>query len=155
MRIPRVLFLSLLPVSYLATRRPGRGRFGRLLMHVFGDVTTVVGRARPQTGIEAVGREWQRMFARAEDVPITRIEGDTVHAEIHIKCPYRGSGNVDGCFRMMEYDRRILERIGGQLVVLRSQAEPGVEVCQLAIRPRDAATADLVPAHVRVGRAAK
>lgn len=149
MRIPKVLFMSLLPVSFLATRRPGRGAFGRSLMRFFGDVTMLLGRARPQTGVEAVGREWQRMFARAEDVPITRVEADTVHAEIHVKCPYRGTGNVEGCFRMMEYDRRMLERIGGQLVVLRSQAEPGVTACQLAIRTRDAGTADLVPAHVR------
>ena len=150
MRIPKVLFMSLLPVSFLATRRPGRGAFGRSLMRFFGDVTMLLGRARPQTGVEAVGREWQRMFARAEDVPITRVERDTVHAEIHVKCPYRGTGNVEGCFRMMEYDRRMLERIGGQLVVLRSQAEPGVTTCQVAIRTRDAASADLVPAHVRV-----
>lgn len=152
MRIPKVLFMSLLPVSFLATRRPGP--FGRWLMHLFGDVTMRLGRARPRTGVEAVGREWQRMFARAEDVPITSIEGDTVRAEIHLRCPYRGSGNVDGCYRMMEYDRRMLERIGGQLVVLRSQAEPGVEICQLAIRTQDAGTEDLVPAHVRVGRSA-
>jgi hypothetical protein len=54
---------------------------------------------------------------------------------------------------MMEYDRKMLERIGGQLVVLRSQAEPGVEVCQLGIRKVDVPVDDLVPAHVRTKNA--
>jgi hypothetical protein len=49
----------------------------------------------------------------------------------------------------MEYDRKMLERIGGQLVVLRSQAEPGVEVCQVAIRKADVSMDELVPAHIR------
>ena len=50
---------------------------------------------------------------------------------------------------MMEYDRKMLEKIGGQLVVLRSQAEPGVKVCQLAIRKKGVSMEDLVPAHAR------
>jgi len=53
---------------------------------------------------------------------------------------------------MMEYDRTMLERIGGQFVVLRSRAEPGVEVCQGTMRKADVSVDDLVPAHVRAGR---
>jgi hypothetical protein len=46
----------------------------------------------------------------------------------------------------------MLEGIGGQFVVLRSQAEPGVEVCQVAMRKADVPVDDLVPAHVRARR---
>jgi hypothetical protein len=118
-------------------------------MRFFGGVTLWMRNAQPQSTIEDVGNEWQRMFPSRKDVPITGVENDTVYAEIHISCPHRGTGNVDGCYRMMEYDRKMLERIGGQLVVLRSQAEPGVEVCQLAIRKVEAPLDDLVPAHLR------
>jgi hypothetical protein len=119
-------------------------------MRAFGSFTLGLTRARPQADLEGVAVEWQRMFPSAADVPITRISDDTAYAEVHIPCPHRGTGNVEGCYRMMKYDRKMLERIGGQLVILRSQAEPGVEICQLAIRKVGVTTADLTPAHRRV-----
>ena len=149
MRIPRTLFLSLVPISVWLSSRPRLAAVTRWVMRAFGTTTMLLTRARPRTEIDAIGREWQRMFPAADDVPITRVENETVYAEIHIRCPHRGTGNVDGCYRMMEYDRKMLERIGGQLVILRSQAEPGVERCQLAIRKAGAPTADLVHAHLR------
>ena len=47
------------------------------------------------------------------------------------------------CFRMMEYDRKLMEVIGADFVVLQSQAEPGVINCRVAIS-RD--SRNLVPA---------
>jgi hypothetical protein len=120
-------------------------------MRILGAFTLLLMRAKPQTEIEALGKEWQRMFPSNDDVPITKITDDTVFAEIHIRCGHRGSGNVQGCHRMMEYDRKMLERIGGQLVILRSQAEPGVAICQLAIRKAGAPLDDLTHAHERTG----
>ena len=107
--------------------------------------------AQPQPDVAAVAREWQRMMPSRKMVPIIEETPDTVIAEIHAQCPYRGTGNVHGCQRMMEYDRKMLETIGGELVVLRSQAEPGVSVCQVALRRKGADLSDLVPAHVRSG----
>ncbi len=43
----------------------------------------------------------------------------------------------------------MLETIGGKLVVLRWQTEPGVNLCQVALRRKGADLPDLVPAHVR------
>ena len=149
MRIPKKLFMTLVPISVWASRNPARAPLNRWLMRVFGSITMGLMRARPQERLEDIGLEWQRMFPSNKDVPITSIENDTVRAEIHIHCPHRGTGNVEGCYRMMEYDRKMLERIGGQLVVLRSQAEPGVKVCQLAIRKRGASISDLIPATAR------
>jgi hypothetical protein len=149
MRIPKKLFMGLVPVSVWASREPRRAGLSHRMMRMFGSVTMFLLRAKPKSGLEEIGREWQRMFPSNDDVPITGVRNDTVYAEIHIHCPHRGTGNVQGCHRMMEYDRKMLEKIGGQLVVLRSQAEPGVEVCQLAIRKEGAATEDLVPATAR------
>ena len=81
----------------------------------------------------AAAEEWQRMFPSRKMVPITHTDADTVYAEIHSECPYRGSGNLDGCYRMMEYDRKLMEKIGASFTVVRSQAEPGVRHCQIAI----------------------
>lgn len=149
MRIPKSLFMSLIPMSVYLSSRPAISATTRFVMRTFGAFTMMLMRAKPQLDIEAVGKEWQRMFPSDEDVPITKITDDTVFAEIHIQCPHRGRGNVRGCHRMMEYDRKMLERIGGQLVVLRSQAEPGVSICQLAIRKAGASIDDLTHAHER------
>jgi hypothetical protein len=55
--------------------------------------------------------------------------------------------DVSACYRLMEYDRRLLEHIGGEFVVLESQASPNIRVCRVAIRKKGADTADLIPAH--------
>jgi len=152
MRVPKQLFMAIVPVSVWFSSRPWLNFATRPLMRGLAAATMRVRKAQPQTTVEEIGEEWQRMFPSRKGVPITSVENDTVYAEIHITCPHRGTGNVEGCYRMMEYDRKMLERIGGQFVVLRSQAEPGVEVCQVAMRKADVAVDDLVPAHVRASR---
>jgi hypothetical protein len=99
--------------------------------------------------IEGVGKEWKRMFPLEQMQKITTVDEDTVYAETHTWCPLRGTGDVQACYRMMEFDRCMLETIGGQFVVLRSQAEPGVKVCEIAIRESGKSTKDLIHAHER------
>jgi len=93
--------------------------------------------------------EWQRMFPSKEINHIKSIERDTAYAEVRVFCPLRESGNVMACYRAMGYDREMLRKIGGQLIVLRSQAEPGVEVCEVALRMKTVDTNNLVAAHHR------
>jgi hypothetical protein len=156
MKTPKWLFWMLVPASHWSTSDPLRNSvIGRPFMRILGATTLWLSRGRRQESIEALGREWQRMFPDPEMNAITKVDADTVYGEVRAHCPYRGSGNVEGCYRMMEYDRRMLEKIGGEFVVLRSQAEPGVTSCQVAIRKAGASTADLVPAHVRVTQAGR
>ncbi len=116
MRIPKSLFMSLVPVSVWLSSRSALETSTRRVMRFLGAFTMLLMRAKPQSEIEAVGNEWQRMFPSSDDIPITKVTDDTVYAEIHIQCGHRGTGNVRGCHRMMEYDRKMLERIGGQLL---------------------------------------
>lgn len=102
----------------------------------------------------ALAEEWQRLMPSRKMVPITAVEGDTAFGEIRVECPLRGTGDVEACFRLMEYDRSLMRAHGAQFVVLRSQAEAGVSVCEIAIRPQLLPAADLIPAHRRVGQAA-
>jgi hypothetical protein len=101
---------------------------------------------------EALGGEWERLMPSRDWMQITRVEGDTAYGTINVRCTLRGTGDVDACYRMMAYDRRLMARNGGQLVVLHSQAEPGRTTCEVAIRPFDVAVDDLVPAHLRLRR---
>jgi hypothetical protein len=84
---------------------------------------------------EALGREWERLLGNPKYARITEIEQDTAYGEITARCPLRGTGDVEACHRLMAYDRSLLAPIGGRLVVLSSQAEPGRTSCRVAIRP--------------------
>lgn len=106
--------------------------------------------AQPKSTVKEVAEEWQRMFPFYKRMQkIIAVKDNTVYAETHVSCPLRGTGRVNDCYLMMEFDRRLLETIGGQLVVLRSQAEPGVKYCEVALRLKGAKLNDLVAAHER------
>ena len=80
---------------------------------------------------------------------ISGISDNTAYVEIHLHCPLRGTGKVDSCYAFMNYDRTLMERIGGSLTVLESQANSGKNYCKLAIRRIEESTDDLIPAHLK------
>lgn len=123
-----------------------------LLSTVAAAVRAVRGASRAPLSGEALGREWQRLMPSPKATPITHVEDDTAYGEIHVRCPLRGTGDVEACHRLMAYDRALIRPAGGRFVVLESQAEPGVTRCRVALRPVDLPADDLVPAHVRVRR---
>ena len=137
-KINKYLFTSLMGLTHWLTETKLRNIIGKPLMRGLGNLTVVVKKARKKDSAIESAEEWQRMFPSKKMLPITKIDGDTVHAEIRSECPYRGSGNVEGCYRMMEYDRRMMEKIGSTFIVVKSQAEPGVSHCQIAISKRTA-----------------
>lgn len=119
------------------------------LMRSLGALTLRIQRGRRREGLSAVAHEWQRMFPSAKMVPIVEETEQTVVAEIHARCPLRGTGDAQACYRMMAYDRRMLETLGGQLVVLESQSVSGHGPCRVAIRKAGEPIDDLVAAHER------
>jgi hypothetical protein len=145
---------ALLHVSAWLARDPARqawsARWSRAL------ATAAVRRARidPAADAAALAAAWQRAFFSPRQVPVLRVGTDTAYAEIRTPCPLRGSGDTHACHRMMAFDRQVAAAAGGRFVVLRSQAEPGVQVCEVALQLPLARTA-LVAAHERApgGRA--
>lgn len=132
-QINKRIFNSLMGLTHWLTETELRNVIGKPFLRALGSLTLAVKKAdRKNSAIEAA-EEWQRMFPSKKMVPITQVDDDIVQAEIRSECPYRGSGNVDGCHRMMEYDRKMMEKIGAQFIVVKSQAEPGVSHCQVAI----------------------
>lgn len=127
------LFNSLMDLTHWLTETELRNVVGKPVMRGLGSLTLAVKKAEGKSTALESAEEWQRMFPSKKMVPITTVDGDTIHAEIRSECPYRGSGNVEGCYRMMEYDRKMMEKIGSKFVVVKSQAEPGVTHCQVVI----------------------
>lgn len=142
---------AMLRVSALLARRPALAGASRLWMRTLARTTIATKGIGPTHSLEDLGRAWQRGFPSAKQVPITRIDSTTVYAEIHTPCPLRGSGDLAACARMMEYDHVVVERAGGNFVVLESQAQPGVTVCRVAMRRKDAPMHDLRDARETQG----
>ncbi|MBX7223881.1 MAG: hypothetical protein K1Y36_28460 [Blastocatellia bacterium] len=135
--------------SAFLARRPELNWLTRIWMRSLAGLTVVTKGIRPQGTLAGLGSMWQRGFPAAKQVPLTEVNEKTVFAEIHTPCPLRGTGDTQACYRMMEFDRAVVERAGGEFVVLRSQAEPGVTVCQVAMRLKGVPVDDLTPAHQR------
>ncbi len=131
------------------TEKESRNVLGKPVTRLLGVITLFVKNGRKKDSLGQIAKEWQRMFPSPKMVPIVKTDEDAVFAEIRTACPYRGSSNVEGCHRMMEYDRKLLEAIGADFVVLRSQAEVGVEYCKVAITNNIENKTDLIPAHKR------
>ncbi|MBV1920836.1 MAG: hypothetical protein KUG73_09150 [Pseudomonadales bacterium] len=132
-QLNKLLFNSLMGITHWLTETEPRNVIGKPVMRGLGSLTLAVKKADEKDSAIESAEEWQRMFPSKKMVPITNVDADTVYAEIRSECPYRGSGNVEGCYRMMEYDRKLMEKIGSTFIVVKSQAEPGVSYCQIAI----------------------
>lgn len=143
------VFVAILNFTSALARNPRVNPLTRAVMRFLAFFTSRSKHAQKKSSVEEIGLEWQRMFPDAKDHPIKKIENGTVYAEIHTQCPLRGTGDVHACYRLMEYDRSLVKKIGGEFVVLRSQAEPGVAVCQVAVRRAGTQMDDLTPAHER------
>ena len=84
-----------------------------------------------------------------ENFTIEAVDDKTAYTQIHLHCPLRGTGDVHACYKLMNYDRALMRKVGGELIVLESQSNSGKPYCRLAIRPLGGSTTDLVPAHER------
>ena len=106
---------------------------------------------RPAKPVDAagLGQIWKNLMPTdgQEYFTISEETEDTVFTEIHLHCPLRGTGHVQACHKLMNYDRTLMEANGGNLIVLESQANSGKDFCRLAIRPKGLSTDDLIPAN--------
>jgi len=143
------IWLKGLTFATMLAPKPGLAFLTQGFMRLSAWYSLTLKHGQPKTSLRDVVYEWQRMFPSVDINRIVSIDEYTAHAEVHVQCPLRGTGDVMACYRVMEYDRAMLEIIGGQLVVLKSQAEPGVEVCEVALRLQGANILDLIAVHQR------
>ncbi len=99
--------------------------------------------------IRKLAETWKNLMPPAgqDNFKISTITEDTAYVEIHLKCPLRGTGKVHTCHSFMNYDRELVKKIGGILIVIESQSNSGNNFCKLAIRKTEDKTDDLIPAH--------
>lgn len=156
----RKMFLKAFGLGLAANAALTRSRFKaleqRVLTPAFVRLTLLVrGRRSVARDAGSLGAEWERLLASRKTAHVTEVVAAsatgpaTAFGEITVHCPLRGTGDVHACHRLMAYDRGLVERAGGQFVVLESQATPGRTSCRIAIRAAGERIDDLVPAHAR------
>ncbi len=112
-------------------------------------VLGVLGR-RPQSSPRDLADEWNRLMPEPRSAfPVLDADTETARVEIRVRCPLRGSGDAEACWRSMEFDRALIAASGGRLVVMESQSVTGGDRCRLAIRPAGSDLDDLPVAHPR------
>lgn len=105
---------------------------------------------KKSNNLKELAYTWKKLMpADAQHLfKVKSINENTAITEIHIHCPLRGTGNTKACYKLMNYDRQLLKKIGGQLVVLESQSSAEQTFCKLAIRKAGVDISDLKPAHL-------
>lgn len=121
----------------------------RWLARLLAQWTWWKNRGQAQQEIGAMAEEWRRLFGLPGFWQIERVEEEVAYAAIRFPCALEGSGDVAACQRLMEYDCALLRKIGGQLLVLESRADPKVRgACKVAIHRRNDLHPELIPAHL-------
>jgi hypothetical protein len=122
----------------------------RIIAKILAQYIWLKNQGKKKNAVADIAEEWRRMFGLNQYWKIKQVADDTVYAEIHFECALEKTGDVNACYRLMEYDRALLKKIGGQLVVLESRADPAVRGgCKVAIRMLDDQRKDLIPAHLK------
>lgn len=106
---------------------------------------------KPAKNGEELGETWKSVMPSdgQHNFKIQSTDAKTAFVEIHLHCPLRGTGKVQTCYEFMNYDRQLMKKVGGQLVVLESQSSSSKPYCKLAIRKAGASIDDLTPAHLK------
>ena len=144
------VFMTLGRALFAMSRLPRLERLSLWLARSYARLVVFAHGERRYLSPEDLANEWNRLMPRPRAAfPVVRTDGDTAFAEIHVKCPLRGSNDPEACWRSMEFDRALMQRAGGRLVVLESQSVTGGTCCKEAIRPRTADVSDLSVAHPR------
>jgi len=128
------LVRAILQISAWLARSEAREVWSRRFMRALANGVIRRHQIRMATDLPDLGAQWQRAFPSAHDHPIVRVTDQEVEAEIHTNCPLRGTGDAAACHRMMEFDRHLVARAGGDFEVLESQAVTGGSRCRVVLR---------------------
>ncbi len=132
-------------------KRPILSRPVRIFMRILAWTVHWSSGSPTASSPESLAQVWQRLMPSSREFP---IPGDATFAstaqneflekttaefalgQIHLHCPLRGSDNRHACHQLMEFDRELMRRSGGELHVLDSQSESGRAHCTVGIEIR-------------------
>ncbi len=109
-------------------------RFIRWCMNLAGERVGKLWNSGHEVELEKIASGWTEQMPKPhEQFPITSLSDNVAIGEIHVNCSLRRSGNIQACYNLMQFDRAIVERMGGKFIVLESQANSSQKHCKIAI----------------------
>lgn len=121
----------------------------KIIARILAHISLFKNKARRRETVGEIAEEWCRMFGLPQFWIIDRVEDETAYCEIRFDCSLEKTGDLQACYRLMEFDRALLKKIGGKCIILESRADPRIKgSCVLAIRKYDDPRNELVPAHI-------
>lgn len=118
-----------------------------ILTWLLAKLTILSRKGQPKNSVEDITKEWLRMFPDGI-CSIEKFEDKSGYGLVHADCSLVGTGNVSACYKMMNYDREMIKKLGGTLTVIESRANPAVkDFCKVIIRASNDRRVDLIPAH--------
>ncbi len=132
------VFMATLRALSLIGKRKTFNRLTLALTTLLAKLNIRLNKPTKSDSVEDLAQTWKALMPRdgQEHFKITRVEDDVAYAEIHLHCPLRGTGNREACHQLMNYDRKLMEHVGGELTVLESQSNSGKPYCCLSIKKR-------------------
>ena len=148
----QLVFNAVLRFLAFFSKRKGFDQWTHFFTRLMAKLNLYLNKPKPGQNLEELATSWQQMMPPdgQDYFKVAEVTADTAYVEIHLHCPLRGTGNVEACYKLMNYDRSLMKAVGGHLVVLESQSNSGQHHCRLAIRRTDQDISDLVPAHQKV-----
>ncbi len=145
----QVVFSGTLSFLAFLAQRPRLQKTTAWFTSRFAQLNLYLNKPAQTKELHSLANQWKALMPPdgQENFKVKEVTEDTAFTEIHLKCPLRGSGNVEACYELMNYDRKLMDAVGGTLIVLESQSNSGKDYCSLAIRPKGASIEDLTPAH--------
>lgn len=146
----QAVFSGTLRILAFFARRERFDRWTQWATRLSARLNLRLNRPAMPSDVHGLGKTWKQLMPPdgQDYFTIAKETEDTVYTEIHLPCPLRGTGNVEACHKLMNYDRTLMEANGANLIVLESQSNSGKPYCRLAIRPNGLPTNDLIPAHM-------
>jgi hypothetical protein len=122
----------------------------KIIAILLAKISLLKNKAKRKETVKEIAEEWCRMFDLPQYWKIRKIEDDTAYCEIHFECSLEKTGDLQACHRLMQFDRSLLKKIGGKLIILESRADPHTKgCCLLAIRKLNDMRNNLTPIHLR------
>ncbi len=145
----QVVFNGMLRLLAFFSKRKVFDAFTLWATNTSAKLNIFINNPKPTQDIGELAKAWQKMMPSDGQAffKISEVTTTTAFTEIHLVCPLKGTGNVEACYKLMNYDRSLMRAVGGELIVLESQSNSGKNHCRLAIRKKGHDVSDLIPAH--------
>jgi len=133
------LFKSLLYVFAYFGRKPFFSGITKLLTSGAAFITLKLNNINQLSETKNLAEIWQALMPidGKHLFKISEINKEPAITEIYLHCPLRGTGDISACYKLMNYDRKLMEKFGGNLIVLESQSNSGKQYCKLAISKKE------------------